>query len=95
MLRCDGQTEFYHGSSAKSNGKIIYNLFSETDHEAHARQKRPISKFYSMNGVLPLEPHMNKVINYFCQRLEEMFIDGLNAGKSCNLGQWLLYCMTF
>jgi hypothetical protein len=55
--------------------------------EVHARQKRPISKFYSMNGVLPLEPHMNKVINYFCQRLEEMFMDGLNAGKCCSLGE--------
>ncbi|KAE8147819.1 cytochrome P450 [Aspergillus avenaceus] len=85
------KTEFYHGSSAKSNGKIIYNLFSECDPEVHARQKRPIAKFYSMTGVLPLESHIDEVISYFCQRLEEGFVDGSNAGKTCKLEQWLSY----
>ncbi|KAH1494942.1 hypothetical protein LV164_001306 [Aspergillus fumigatus] len=85
------KTEFYHGSSAKSNGKIIYNLFSECDPQVHALQKRPIAKYYSMSGVLPLEPHIDETIGFLCRRLEEEFIDGPKAGRPCDLGQWLLY----
>lgn len=90
------QTEFYHGSSAKSNGKIIYNLFSECHPEVHARHKRPISKHYSMTGVLPLEPHIDEMIRYLCQRLEETFIDGSSATKTkiCDLDEWIAFCKT-
>ncbi|CAI7654472.1 unnamed protein product [Penicillium glandicola] len=82
------KTEFYHGSSAKNNGKIIYNLFSECNPQLHAQQKRPISKHYSLTGVLPLEPHIDDMISYLCQRLEEKFIDG---SKTCDLGEWIAY----
>ncbi|QGA17376.1 hypothetical protein EYB26_005047 [Talaromyces marneffei] len=85
------KTEFYHGSSAKVDAKIIYNLFSQTDPVAHAREKRPIAKYYSMNGVLSLEPHIDKMIGYLCKKLEEEFIDKPEAEKSCDLGQWLLF----
>ncbi|KAG2000997.1 hypothetical protein GB937_010616 [Aspergillus fischeri] len=85
------KTEFYHGSSAKNNGKIIYNLFSECDPQVHAQQKRPIAKHYSMSGVLPLEPHVDETIGFLCRRLEEEFIDGPKAGRLCDIGQWLLY----
>ncbi|KAI9039403.1 cytochrome P450 [Aspergillus affinis] len=85
------KTEFYHGSSAKSNGKIIYNLFSECQPEVHARQKRPISKHYSMTGVLPLEPHIDEMIRYLCQRLEEKFINASGAAKTCDLGEWITF----
>jgi hypothetical protein len=87
------QTEFYHGSSAKANGKIIYNLFSECDPIIHAQQKRPISQHYSLSGVLLLEPHVNEMTQYLCQRLEETFIDEHRATKTCNLGNWILFCM--
>jgi hypothetical protein len=86
------KTEFYHASSAKNNGKIIYNLFSECDPQVHAQQKRPIAKHYSMSGVLPLEPHIDETIGVLCRRLEEEFIDGSKAGSLCDIGQWLLYC---
>ncbi|KAL2221180.1 putative PDA-like cytochrome P450 monooxygenase [Thermoascus aurantiacus ATCC 26904] len=69
--------KFYHGNS--------------TDNAEHARMKRPIAKFYSLNGVLPIEPHIDSNIKRFCQRLEEEYINGPNAGKPCNLGDWLLY----
>ncbi|KAJ5112136.1 cytochrome protein [Penicillium argentinense] len=85
------KTEFYHGSSAKSNGKIIYNLFSECKPDVHALHKRPISKYYSMNGVLPLETHIDEMIAYFCQRLEENFMDGSNATESFRLEDWIAY----
>lgn len=77
------------------DGKIIYNLFSATDPAAHAREKRPIAKYYSMNGVLPLEPHIDEIIGYMCKRLEDEFIVGPQAGKTCDLGQWLLFCKLF
>lgn len=88
------QTEFYHGSSVKANGKIIYNLFSECDPQIHAQQKRPISKHYSMTGVLPLEPHLNDMIEYLCQRLEETFVNGSNSTKVCDLSDWIVFCMS-
>ncbi|KAJ5375837.1 hypothetical protein N7517_007843 [Penicillium concentricum] len=84
------KTEFYHGSSAKNNGKIIYNLFSECDPKVHAQEKRPISRHYSLVGVLPLEPHIDDMISYLCQRLEEEFIDGPSP-KTCDLGEWIAY----
>ncbi|KAE8356319.1 cytochrome P450 [Aspergillus coremiiformis] len=85
------KTEFYHGSSAKSNGRVIYNLFSECNPNFHAQQKRPIAKHYSLTGVLSLEPHVDQIVAYLCQRLDEEFIDGSNAGKTCPLDRWLLF----
>ena len=72
--------------------KVIYNLFSQTDNDLHAREKRPISKFYSMNGILPLEPLIDSVVQKLCDELEKRFMDPPNAGKQCNLGDWILYC---
>ena len=74
------------------NRKVIYNLFSQTDNDLHAREKRPISKHYSMNGILPLEPHIDSTITKFCDELEKRFVNPPNAGKVCNLGDWILYC---
>ncbi|KAJ5441811.1 hypothetical protein N7491_004217 [Penicillium cf. griseofulvum] len=85
------KTEFYHGSSAKNNGKIIYNLFSECNPKVHTQEKRPISKYYSLAGVLLLEPHIDDMTSCLCQRLEEEFIDGSNPAKTCDLGEWIAY----
>ena len=74
------------------NRKVIYNLFSQTDNDLHAREKRPISKFYSMNGILPLEPLIDSVVRRLCGELEKRFMDPPKVGKSCNLGDWILYC---
>ncbi|OQD68318.1 hypothetical protein PENPOL_c003G02954 [Penicillium polonicum] len=85
------KTEFYHGSSAKSDGKIIYNLFSECTPEIHAQQKRPISMHYSLKGILSLEPHIDVMIQYFCQRLEENFINAPNGTQICDIGEWIAF----
>ncbi|ROV94565.1 hypothetical protein VMCG_08146 [Cytospora schulzeri] len=82
------KTEFYHGSSALLNGKIVHNIFSETDSQKHAKGKRPVAKYYSPMGVTALEPHMDAMISELCQALETRFLDG---GKPFDLGQWLLY----
>ncbi|CAG7915603.1 unnamed protein product [Penicillium olsonii] len=84
-------TEFYHGSSAKNDGKIIYNLFSECTPEIHAQQKRPISMHYSLKGILSLESHIDVMIEYFCQRLEENFIDAPNHTQICDIGEWIAF----
>ena len=74
------------------NRQMIYNLFSQTNEELHAREKRPIAKFYSVNGISPLEPLVDTVVRQLCDQLDDRFVKGANAGKTCNLGDWLLYC---
>jgi hypothetical protein len=69
-------------------GHIVYNLFSEIDPQKHAQEKRPIAKFYSANGVAPLEPHMDKMIKLFCQELEKRFV----PGKPFDICDWISYC---
>ncbi|ETS74955.1 hypothetical protein PFICI_13439 [Pestalotiopsis fici W106-1] len=85
------KTEMYHGSSAKAEGKIIYNLFSETNQHEHSRQKRPIAKLYSATGVLALETHMDQMIQKLCEVLATQSSDKTGEGKVLDLGEWLLY----
>ncbi|KAI1339343.1 cytochrome P450 [Xylariaceae sp. FL0016] len=49
------KTEFYTVSGVRSNGRITYNIFSETDNEEFTRTKRPIAKYFSVNGVLQFQ----------------------------------------
>lgn len=74
------------------NGQIVLNLFSQTDPVKHRKERQPLSKHYSSGGITTLEPHMDKVIAQFCGELEKRFIDGDNAGKVCNIGEWTLFC---
>ncbi|KAL4883507.1 cytochrome P450 [Aspergillus karnatakaensis] len=85
------KTEFYHGSSVKNNGKILYNIFSECDPETHARDKRPIAKHYSLTDVLLLEPHIDEQIEYLCQRLEEKFINTSSQEQPCDIDDWISF----
>ncbi|KAF4978072.1 hypothetical protein FZEAL_5498 [Fusarium zealandicum] len=86
------KTEFYHGSSALVNGQIVLNLFSQTDPVKHKKERQPIAKHYSPSGMTLLEPHMDPVIDKFCEELEKRYMDGENAGKVCDIGQWTLFC---
>ncbi|RSM00733.1 hypothetical protein CDV31_011658 [Fusarium ambrosium] len=85
------KTPFYHGSSALVNGQIVLNLFSQTDPVKHRKERQPIAKHYSSAGITSVEPHMDKVIDQFCNELEKRYIDGDNAGKVCDIGQWTLF----
>ncbi|KAL2292125.1 hypothetical protein FJTKL_10773 [Diaporthe vaccinii] len=60
------KTDFYHSSSAQVSGKLIFNLFSETDAKKHAREKRPVAKYYSKGAVAALEPHVDAMISKLC-----------------------------
>ena len=74
------------------NGQIVLNLFSQTDPVKHRKERQPIAKHYSSAGITTVEPHMDKVIDQFCNELEKRYIDGDNAGKVCDIGQWTLFC---
>lgn len=88
------QTEFYHNSSAIVNGQIVYSLFSTTDPAEHARIKRPVAKYFALGNVLALEPHIDKAIADLCDHLERRFSNGPEKGKSCDLGEWIAYCLS-
>lgn len=64
-------------------------MFSETDSVKHARLKRPIARYFTVPSVLAMEPHMNKVLDDFCDYLDKRFV---GTGKACVLGDWLSYC---
>lgn len=46
-----------------------------------------------MTNILTVEHLADKTVATFCRRLEEEFLDGKNAEKVCDIGNWLLYCM--
>lgn len=66
---------------------IVYNLFSQTHAKQHARETKPVAKYYNMNGVQPLEPHMDSVIKELWHQLESRFMDDAHDPKNCDLGQ--------
>ncbi|KAK0717508.1 cytochrome protein [Lasiosphaeria miniovina] len=87
------KTESVLASSAMVDGHVVHNLFSQTDAAKHAREKKPIAKYYSASGVAELEPLMDKTIAQLCDELERRFVDapGGAAGKPFDLGRWILY----
>ncbi|KAI1078502.1 cytochrome P450 [Whalleya microplaca] len=82
------KSDFYKITSSVIDGKITYNMFSETDIVQHARFKRPVVRHYSLGSVLAVEPIMDQVIADFCKHLETRFIA---QDKSFDLGSWLTY----
>ncbi|KAI1337030.1 putative PDA-like cytochrome P450 monooxygenase [Xylariaceae sp. FL0016] len=85
------KTEFYHSSSAVRSGQVIYNLFSEVDPVKHAKEKKPVAKYYSTQGVMSLEPHVDSTIVMLCEALESRFMRGGSKGRACDLGEWIDY----
>lgn len=68
---------------------MIFNLFSETDASKHAKEKRPIAKYYSKVAVAGLEPHVDAMILKLCQSLDSRSAED---GTGLDLGRWLLFC---
>ena len=58
----------------------------------HARERRPVAKYYSPAGVAPLERHMDRSIEVLCGQLEQRYMSGGNAGQPCDLGAWIDFC---
>ncbi|KAM0361909.1 hypothetical protein ACHAO7_011816 [Fusarium culmorum] len=83
------KTELYHTSSSLVNGKIVNNIFSETDPAKHRMQRNPISKLYSNSSIKGKEPLMNIVIEILCKILEEHCVNEENDNKGFDLGEWI------
>lgn len=86
------QTEFYHSSSTIIDGKITYNLFSESDPGTHAKMRKPIAQHYSPASMTRQEPHMDKIINKLCRELEARFMEDAGMSEVCDLGKWVSFC---
>jgi cytochrome P450 len=69
------------------HGKNVFNLFSKTDGKEHARERRPVARYYTVANITTLEPHMDKVIDHLCRQLDSKSVDG-----RIDLGRWLTYC---
>ncbi|KAK4163835.1 cytochrome P450 [Cladorrhinum sp. PSN259] len=81
-------------SSSLVNGQIVYNLFSHIDPDIHAREKRPIAKYYSATGVALLEAHIDKTIALLCDQLDKRFISKTESdewSKEIDLGEWITF----
>lgn len=87
------QTEWHAVSGAKFGSQIIYNIFSETNPEEHARIKKPIAKYFSASGVASMEPHVDKAVALFAKQLGTRFAGKDNKmGQPFNFGDWCMFC---
>jgi hypothetical protein len=75
------------------NGKVIETLASTQNKAIHAKLKRPIAGMYSNTNVTSYQPRVTETIKYFLKRLDEEFIQGENAGRRCDIDNWVQYCM--
>ncbi|RDL39232.1 uncharacterized protein BP5553_03572 [Venustampulla echinocandica] len=85
------KSNFYRVNDTKVGSTIFQTVFGTQSNESHSAHLRPISKFYKMHNLLQYEPQVSRTIDQFCEHLDEQFIDGSNAGKTCNMDDWLLY----
>ena len=68
------------------------HIFSTRSNQFHLEQLTPIQKFYSIQGVLHYEKLIDKAMILLCEQLEARFIDGANAGKTCDMADWISFC---
>jgi hypothetical protein len=76
------------------NGKPFATMASTQDKSYHAKIKRPIANLYSNTNVLTYQPRVTETIKYFLKRLDEEFMQGQNAGRKCDMDNWVQYCMS-
>lgn len=82
------QTDWHAVSGAVVNGQLFYNIFSEVRAPEHSRIKKPVAKYFSPNGVAPLEPHVDVV----CGILAKQFAERFGDGQSFDFGDWMNFC---
>lgn len=85
------QSKYYTLNDTKIGRKIISNVFSTLSNEFHSEQLRPIQKFYKMSSLLPTEPLVDQTILSFIQKLDDEFVLGKNAEKTCTMDEWLMF----
>lgn len=70
------------------DGTDLHNLFSTQDKTYHATLKRNLAALYSQKGVLASEPHVDKTIKTFVEKLSALSSE--NMGK-IDMSAWLQY----
>ncbi|TGJ87870.1 hypothetical protein E0Z10_g895 [Xylaria hypoxylon] len=86
------KSELYAVGGVMNNGKITYNIFSETDSAAFIQMKKPVAKHFSMNGVLPFQNHIDSVLAHFVRKIDERYGDaGDEETDAFDFGKWMLY----
>jgi hypothetical protein len=76
------------------NGKVVEGIATTQSKVTHAKLKRPIAGLYSNTNVTSYQPRVAETIKYFLKRLDNDFIQGTNAGRRCDIDNWVQYCMS-
>ncbi|KAF2186547.1 cytochrome P450 [Zopfia rhizophila CBS 207.26] len=84
-------SDYYAINDALQDGHIIQNIFSTRSNEFHSKQLKPVQKLYTFQSAVELEPLMNNTLQTLCSQLETRFIEGANAGKTCDIADWISY----
>lgn len=74
------------------DGHVIQNVFGTRSNAFHSRYMKPIQKLYSMNSMLSMEGLVDKTIRSLCEQIENRFVDGKNAHKTCDISDWIEFC---
>lgn len=64
-------------------GRRKFDLFPERDESIHSKQKRLVSRIYSMSALKDLEPYVDDCIGVFLSKMEG------KREKVVDLGYWL------
>ncbi|KAK3390121.1 cytochrome P450 [Podospora didyma] len=85
------KTEFYHNNSFYENGKLNYQIFSETTPAEHAIKKKPFARCFTPTIVQATEPLMDSTISIFLEQLDNRFanLKGQNSAQEFDLARWL------
>ena len=51
-----------------------------------------MQKLFSAKAALNLEPLMTDTVQVMCEQLEARFMSGVNAGKTCDIAEWISFC---
>ncbi|KAF2711911.1 cytochrome P450 [Pleomassaria siparia CBS 279.74] len=85
------KSEYYSVNDALQDGHLIPNIFSTRSNVYHARALKPMAKLYSFSSALELEPSMDVTLRTLFSQLETRFMDGANAGKTCDISEWFSF----
>ncbi|CAG8954438.1 hypothetical protein HYFRA_00006065 [Hymenoscyphus fraxineus] len=85
------KSDFYSVNDVVQDGHTIQNVFGTRSNAFHAKYMKPIQKLYSMKNILEMEDAISKTIILCCEQLELRFVNGMNAGKTCDIADWIAY----
>ncbi|KAI0595398.1 cytochrome P450 [Biscogniauxia sp. FL1348] len=85
------KSDFYTVNDAVQDGHVIQNVFGTRSNAFHGKYMRPIQKLYTMTSILTMESLIDRTIDSLCEQLETRFMTGKNAGKTCDIADWIGY----